>query len=109
MLLIVNLQSSLDEQNGTAREDTNLIAQGAPPLRRHFVPDTMRLDDDEVGIELLRLVENGLGAWAVSQLRGPPNRGTYSTPTARLPSNSTLVACALVSTRRFGRSIAGWR
>ena len=44
---------------------------------------------------------------ALAVFTSPPWR--YSIPTARLPSNSTRVVKASVSTRRFGRSITGCR
>lgn len=38
-----------------------------------------------------------------------PFSSTYSTPTARVPSNSTLVTCAFSFTLRFGRWLRGFR
>ena len=92
-----------------------MVLQALADLRRvvhhrDAVRSSSARGPDAGKLQELRRVERAAGEddLACAFLTSSPSC-RYSTPIARFPSNSTLVASAFVSTRRFGRFSAGRR
>ena len=55
----LDLERLLHQQHGTFGENTDLVAQGPESLSRALSVDTVGADNDEVGAELSRFIEDG--------------------------------------------------